>query len=114
MEMTHVSQNSALPEHLKPLQEAVGKVVGITFFGEMLKSMRQSKINGTIGHGGRGEEIFAEQLHGFYAEQLGSATGKGQLGEAIFRHLAKQQTLIHQANSHPSIDANAPLVSVTK
>lgn len=107
MEVTSVNENSTIPAHLKPLHEAVGKVVGLTFFGEMLKTMRQSKSNGTIGHGGRGEEIFAAQLHGIYAEQMGSASGKGQLGEAIYKHLAKQQERISLMRPLPTLAVNA-------
>lgn len=107
MKVASVNENSTIPAHLKPLHEAVGKVVGITFFGEMLRTMRQSKSKGTIGHGGRGEEIFSEQLHGIYAEQMGNASGKGQLGEAIYKHLAKQQERINLMRSLPTLAIHA-------
>jgi hypothetical protein len=59
----------------------------------MLRTMRESKLNGTYGHGGRGEEVFAAQLDGLLAERAGSASSRG-LGDFLYRHLAHQQKLI--------------------
>lgn len=100
MKVESIQINQNIPDHAKldltHLREAVGKVVGSTFFGALLKSMRESKLSGTYGHGGRGEEIFAEQLHGIYAERLGTSVTKGRIVEAMYKRLAKQQTLISQ------------------
>src|SRR5690606_32188403 len=38
------------------LRQAVDEMVGVTFFGQMLKMARNSPLKGEIGHGGRGEE----------------------------------------------------------
>lgn len=74
---------------LKQLRETAGKVVGQAFYGTLLRTMRTSKLKGEIGHGGRGEEVFAAQLHGIYAERMGTAKGQ-PLVDAIYRAYARQ------------------------
>jgi len=81
------------PSALEKLRQTTGQVVGSVFFGTLLKTMRESKLNGTIGHGGRGEEVFSAQLHEILAEKMGESEQHG-VAEALFRHLRKQQTLI--------------------
>jgi Rod binding domain-containing protein len=71
------------------LREITGKVAGTVFFGTLLKSMRESSMNGPHGHGGRGEEVFAERLHGILAQQLG-ASMQGGLSESLYRSLSPQ------------------------
>jgi len=56
----------------------------------MLKMMRESSLKSSIGHGGRGEEAFAGQLDGIWAERLGEASHRG-LSEVLYQHLEKQQ-----------------------
>jgi hypothetical protein len=75
------------------LRETSGKIVGSVFFGTLLKSMRESRLAGPYGHGGRGEEVFAAQLHGLLAERMGTRIEK-DLHDALFRQLEKQQRLI--------------------
>ncbi len=76
--------------NLERLREATGQVVGNLFFGEMFKSMRENPFRGEYGHGGRGEEIFAAQLHGILAERIGT-TVSGGLGDALYEALKPQQ-----------------------
>jgi len=78
---------------LEQLKDVTGRVVGSVFYGTMLKMMRESKLKGPYGHGGRGEDVFAAQLHGILAERMGSQT-KGGIADAIYQHLQKQQSLI--------------------
>jgi len=77
-------------QDLKQLRDVSNRVVGSVFYGTMLKAMRNSKIKGEYGHGGRGEEVFAAQLDGLYAERLGAAQSGG-LQEALYRRLEHQQ-----------------------
>jgi Rod binding domain-containing protein len=84
------------PGAVERLRQTTGKVVGSVFFGTLLKTMRESKLNGTIGHGGRGEEVFSAQLHGILAEKMGESQQNG-VADALFRHLRKQQSLISDA-----------------
>jgi Rod binding domain-containing protein len=48
--------------------------VGQTLFGEMLKSMRRSQHKPAYFHGGRGEEIFQQQLDQVLTEKLSHAS----------------------------------------
>jgi Rod binding domain-containing protein len=88
-------------QDLKRLEKAAGEVVGSVFYGTLLKTMRESELKGPYGHGGRGEEVFAAQLHGVLAERMGVRTSGG-LAEALYRHLAKQQSLISRQASQDS------------
>ena len=72
---------------LSKLRDAIDQTVGSVFYGTLLKTMRQSPLKGTIGHGGRGEEIFQNQLDQLFVERAGSARGY-DLNETIFKRLA--------------------------
>lgn len=74
--------------------------MGSVFFGTLLKTMRESKIKGTFGHGGRGEEVFSAQLDGILAEKMGESKDGG-IADAMFRHLQKQQSLM--SGSRPAM-----------
>lgn len=86
---------SPLQGDLQRLKEATGQIVGSVFYGTLLKSMRESELKGTYGHGGRGEEVFAAQLHGMWAERMGKASNGG-LTEILYRRLEHQQRLMSQ------------------
>lgn len=73
---------------LTRLHKTAGEVVGSAFFGTLLKMMRNDPLKGRYGHGGRGEEVFAGQLHGLLGERLGTALRRGP-GEAVYEHLAR-------------------------
>ena len=77
---------------LDRLREVTGQVIGSVFFGTLLRSMRESTLTGPYGHGGRGEEVFASQLHDLYAEQVGVAVRSG-VTNAIYERLEHQQEL---------------------
>ena len=81
------------PPALERLRQVTGQVVGSVFFGTLLKTMRESELKGKYGHGGRGEDVFAAQLHGVLAERMGEASNHG-VSEALYRHLARQQSLM--------------------
>lgn len=84
---------------LERLRTTAGEVVGSAFFGTLLKMMRNDPFKGKYGHGGRGEEAFAGQLHGMIAEQLGSAMQRGP-GQAVYEHLAAQQLRVTRPKVH--------------
>jgi len=75
------------------LRETAGSVVGNVFYGTLLKQMRESGIQGEYGHGGRGEEVFAAQLHNLLAERLGGC-GNFDLADAVWRSYERQQQMI--------------------
>jgi hypothetical protein len=70
------------------LRRAANEMVGVTFFGEMLKMARNSKLKSNIGHGGRGEDIFGGQLDQELARRVGSGL-KNSLSDAIYNRLVK-------------------------
>jgi hypothetical protein len=83
------------------LRETAGKVVGSVFLGKMLEMSRTNPLKGEYGHGGRGEEVFAAQLHQLYAEQLGLAQ-QNPLTKAMTRTYERQQDRIDRT---PGIEA---------
>ena len=81
---------SASPERRRAvLRQAVDEMVGVTFFGEMLKLARNSAIKGEFGHGGRGEEIFGAQLDLEFARRAGRGM-RNSLSNAIYNRLVKR------------------------
>lgn len=72
---------------LSKLRDAVDQVVGSVFYGTLLKTMRESPLKGTIGHGGRGEEMFQGQLDQLLVERAGGARSY-DLNEAIVKRFA--------------------------
>ncbi|MCP4590607.1 MAG: hypothetical protein GY842_07680 [bacterium] len=86
---------------LAQLREVTGQVVGSVFFGTLLKTMRESPLRGSIGHGGRAEEVFASQLDAELASRAGLAS-RNDLTDTIFKHLARQQ--LNLAESRPDAD----------
>ena len=90
---TNSSVTMAQNAGLKRLRDATERVVGSVFFGTILRTMRESGSKPAYGHGGRGEEAFAGQLHELLAERM--ATSKtADLGDALYRRLEKNQRLI--------------------
>lgn len=85
--------SSMVPGELGHLRETIGRVIGSVFFGTLLKTMRESSFKGQYGHGGRGEEVFAAQLHGLLAERLG-ATAPSGLADVLYDRLGHQQRII--------------------
>lgn len=92
------SQSSAVQTDLVRLRETAGNVVGSVFFATMLNTMRESPLQGRYGHGGRGEEVFAAQLHGVLAERAGTRAGGG-ITEQLLKRLERQQTLMSQSRA---------------
>ena len=84
-----------VPGDLQRLKEVAGQIVGSVFYGTLLKTMRESELKGAYGHGGRGEEVFAAQLHGMWAERMGEASNRG-LTDVLYRRLEHQQRLMSQ------------------
>ena len=56
------------------LRESFEDFVGQTLFGQMLKSMRKTQHKSAYFHGGRGEEMFQQQLDQVLAEKLSHAS----------------------------------------
>lgn len=56
------------------LRQAFDQFVGETFFGQMMKSMRQSVGESAYFNGGRAEKIFTEQLDQVLSEKMTKAS----------------------------------------
>lgn len=94
MNVSTVGSNSAvgvLPQAApaeRELKSQINQFVGLAFYGQLLKAMENSPLKGEIGHGGRGEEVFAGQLHMELAQRAGRASSS-PLTEAIYRQLVR-------------------------
>jgi hypothetical protein len=56
------------------LREAFDRFVGETFYGQMLKAMRQTVGEPAYFHGGRAEELFRQHLDQALAEKMTEAS----------------------------------------
>ena len=66
--------DSAAPAGEEPLREAFRDFVGQTMFGQMLQSMRSTVGKSAYFHGGRGEEVFQQQLDQLLVEELSESS----------------------------------------
>ncbi len=70
------------------IRDAAGELVGTLFFGEVFKAVRESKLKGKYGHGGRGEEVFSAQLHDVLAKKMGREAKLG-LTDVLCKRFSK-------------------------
>ncbi len=82
---------SAVAKDKDSLRQTVDDVVGQVFYGTLLQSMRSSVLKCPLGHGGRGEDVFAGQLDMLLSQQAGRAS-RFSLNEAIYRSMARKAT----------------------
>ncbi|NLX14139.1 MAG: hypothetical protein GXY44_10875 [Phycisphaerales bacterium] len=83
-EMNVTSMDAAKPtaaqasrsQQVNKLREVVGEMVGVTFFGQMLKIAQSNSFKADFAQGGRGEEMFRGQLD----MELARRAGKGMRG----------------------------------
>lgn len=57
-------------------REAFQSFVGETLFGQMLKAMRKTLNKPAYFHGGRGEEVFQQQLDQVLAEKIADSSAE--------------------------------------
>ncbi|MFZ5830405.1 MAG: rod-binding protein [Planctomycetota bacterium] len=67
-------QSASGPAENPELRKAFEQFVGETFYREMLKAMRQTVHKPAYFHGGKGEEIFQQQLDQILSEKLAETT----------------------------------------
>jgi Rod binding domain-containing protein len=73
--LTPVAQQPAINgKNNAEVKDAFNRFVGETFYGQMLKAMRKSVDKAGYFHGGRGEEIFQEQLDQTIAQNMAKST----------------------------------------
>jgi Rod binding domain-containing protein len=71
--------------------------VAQTFFGQMLKQMRESPFKSDLFNGGRGGEAFANQLDQRLAERMANGRVGEKLVKSIVKHIENNQGLAHGA-----------------
>ena len=74
---------------LAELRTASEQLVGITFLQTLLKTAQNTSLKGEYGHGGRGEEMFREQLDAVFAEST-AASSRFALVDEIYNRMAKR------------------------
>jgi Rod binding domain-containing protein len=84
----HGGGKSMMPaaEHHAALVKQTQKWVSQTFFGTMLKQMRNSPFKSELFSGGRGGEAFNEMFDQLLADHLGKGSGK-KLVDALVRRM---------------------------
>ena len=91
-----VGASPARDASLAELRDTVNKVIGSVFYEPMLRATRDSALKGTIGHGGRGEEVFQGQLDQILAERIGQASGQS-LSQTLVDRFARAARAHHNA-----------------
>ena len=66
------------------LRKAFDQFVGETFYGQMLHAMRKSQGKPAYFNGGRGEEVFTQQLDQALTKKL-AATSSGKLSGPMYQ-----------------------------
>lgn len=88
-----VSQaQQARQEKLQQVRTASQQLVGITFFQTMLQMAHNSSLKGEYGHGGRGEEVFTQQMDIVLAEKL-AQSGRIRLADIIADRLTQKYSV---------------------
>lgn len=78
---------------IKKAREAFDTFVGETFYGQMLKAMRQTVDKPAYCHGGRAEEVFQGQFDQVIAQKLAKADARsftGPMFDQYLRQLGRQ------------------------
>ncbi len=72
------------------LRRAFDQFVGETFYGQMLHAMRKSQGKPAYFHGGRGEEVFTQQLDQALTKKLAQTSG-GKLSGPMYQLFTQQR-----------------------
>ncbi|HEY7090180.1 MAG TPA: rod-binding protein [Tepidisphaeraceae bacterium] len=86
------------------MEHAARVWVAQTFFGQMLKQMRESPFKSDLFNGGRGGEAFQAQLDQHLAERMASSHAGDRLVNSIVRRLDR----INQRKGQESHVTTAP------
>jgi hypothetical protein len=80
------------------IRQVASQLVSQLFFAPLLAEIRRFPFGRQIGHGGRGEEVFGEQLDLRVADAVAGAAG-GALKERIERELGPEQVPAAQSGA---------------
>lgn len=87
----------------KALKEAFSQFVGETFYGTMLKSMRQTVGEPAYFHGGQAEELFQGRLDQQISSDMASADGKNFATDLFKNQFPVEAALLRDAQQSPSL-----------
>ncbi len=86
----------------KELKKAFSQFVGETFYGTMLKSMRQTVGEPAYFHGGQAEELFQGRLDQQLSADMASADGK-DFATALFKNqFPAEAALLRETEQQPN------------
>jgi Rod binding domain-containing protein len=102
----HASSRPPKTEHEK-IEETARKWVAQTFYGTMLKQMRESPFKSEIFSGGRGGQAFSSLLDQHLAEHMTRGTGN-KLVHAIARKLEAAGNYQKQSRARPTAAGTTP------
>ena len=71
-------------------REVFTEFFGKTFYGQMLKAMRQTVGEPAYFHGGRGEEVFRDELDNTLADHMSKSPQGAELAEGAFQQQLSQ------------------------
>ena len=74
---------------LLEVRRAAEQLVGMTFFQTLLQTADSTALKGKYGHGGRGEEVFKQQMNAIFAERTAAST-KFPLVDAVYDKMAQR------------------------
>ena len=87
----HATQGKAPQTNdIDKAREVFGEFFGKTFYGQMLKAMRQTVGEPAYFHGGRAEEVFRSELDNTLVEHMTNSPQGGQLAEGAFQQQLSQ------------------------
>lgn len=89
-------------EEARDLKDAFQQFVGETFFGQMLKSMRQTVSEPAYFHGGMAEEQFQSRLDQQISQDM-AASGAGGFADSLFTsQFPDEAALLASSNADPT------------
>lgn len=81
------------------LRELTEMLVSTAFISPMFEQMRSDPLAADLFHGGRGEEVFQQQLDQVYADRIASASRMG-LADALYNQLSHDPAAGQSLNTH--------------
>jgi Rod binding domain-containing protein len=105
-------RSAPLTEHQK-LVKHTRRLVAHTFYGTMLKQMRDSPFKSKLLDGGRGGEAFSSMFDQQLADHMTRGAG-GKLVNSIVRHIEHAHSKAAAAGAQQAAPGAAPLATVTK
>lgn len=96
-------------QNARDLKDAFQQFVGETFFGQLMKSMRQTASEPAYLHGGMAEEQFQGRLDQQVAQDM-AAAGSGGLADNLFAsQFPEEAALLSPAPANPMTSDNNSL-----